>query len=140
MNKYVMHVSTYLQAKNQWIRKGKRKMAHRIEYTGSEALENKVRLAKNVLKADIEGLYGVMGHVGNSDYPPPRKFLNEFFEEGHDSCDQDGRIPSWEPFSLDEDEYKEIKQWWINQYPDATEDSLGVESWGDWVFIILHEL
>src|SRR5262245_16266178 len=55
-------------------------------------------VAKQVLTADEQVLYGIFGHIGTSGYFPPYEFLNEFLMVGCDPCDQDGRMANWQPF------------------------------------------
>ena len=100
--------------------------------------ENNVFLAKKVLNENCDVLYGIFGFINTSGYFPPLKFLNMFLCEGHDPCDQDRRMSSWEPFELSEEEYSLIIKWWRVKYPKTVEDNLGVENWNDWVQKILE--
>ena len=93
--------------------------------------------AKQVLAANEAVLYGIFGVIGSSGYFPPRALLNEFLMRGNDPCDQDGRMDAWQPFALSPEEYREVKAWWVAGHADAVEDSLGVDSWDDWVQEIL---
>jgi hypothetical protein len=89
--------------------------------------------AKRILRTNSRILFGIFGTVESSGYFPPLNFLNEFFLEGSDPCDQDGRMFKWKPFKLTPDEYVATKDWWIDSHPDAIEDSLGETCWSDWV-------
>ncbi|MHB1557686.1 MAG: hypothetical protein ACYC61_09420 [Isosphaeraceae bacterium] len=93
--------------------------------------------AKRVLEANERVRYGIFGHIGFSGYFPPRCFLNEFFMQGHDPCDEDRRMPPWPPFSLDGEEYDDLKAWWLASHPGDVEDDLGVATWDEWVDQIL---
>jgi hypothetical protein len=97
-----------------------------------------VELAKQVLEDNQNVLYGVFGHVATSPWFPPARFLNEFLGVGHDPCDQDERMGHWKPFALTNDEYEEVKRWWLTNHPNSNEDELGVSSWDEWVFHLLH--
>lgn len=89
--------------------------------------------AKQVLAANEAVLYGIFGVVGASGYFPPLRFLNEFLVRGQDPCDQDGRMPAWQPLTLGPEEYGDLQAWWVAGHPGATEDNLGVDSWDEWV-------
>jgi hypothetical protein len=93
--------------------------------------------AKQVLADNEAVLYGIFGQVGSCGYFPPRLFLNEFLMRGHDPCDQDGRMPAWQPFAVAPDEYYDLKEWWAARHDGAVEDGLGVDSWDAWVQEIL---
>ena len=54
---------------------------------------------------------------------------------GSDPCDQDG-LTDWQPFSVSNDEYEELKAWWISNHPGTVEDALGENCWSDW----MHEV
>jgi hypothetical protein len=99
-----------------------------------------VNLAKQVLVADET--MGIFGAIGPSGFFPPRTFLNEFFMAGSDPVDQDGLLKKllnlWQPFSLSDDEYEEIKAWWVAHHPGAVEDSLGADCWRDWEDAIVN--
>ncbi|QDV31603.1 hypothetical protein Spb1_35480 [Planctopirus ephydatiae] len=94
--------------------------------------------AKQVLEADEAVRYGIFGVIGGSGYFPPRDFLNEFFLVGSDPCDQDGRMGRWQPFTLSDDEYHEVKAWWAASHPGVVASDLGVDCWSDWVQVILN--
>jgi hypothetical protein len=89
--------------------------------------------AKKVLLANSIVLYGVFGVIEGSGYFPPRSFLNEFLLSEHDPCDRDSRMGRWEAFSLSDEDYLVLKQWWICRNPDTVEDSLGSNCWSEWV-------
>ncbi|ODA30518.1 hypothetical protein A6X21_05665 [Planctopirus hydrillae] len=97
-----------------------------------------VLTAKKVLEADEAVLYGIFGVIGGSGYFPPRAFLNEFFLVGSDPCDQDRRMGCWQPFTLSDDEYHEVKAWWAASHPGVVASDLGVDCWSDWVQVILN--
>ena len=101
-------------------------------------MSDTLEVAKRVLSDNTKVLYGIFGIVASSDRFPPRSFLNEFLIAGNDPCDQDGRMASWSPLSLSSDEYSALKEWWISNHPDAAEDSLGVDCWGDWIQVVLN--
>jgi hypothetical protein len=63
--------------------------------------------------------------------------LNEFFAGGNDPCDQDSRMCEWKPFTVSQQEYLEIKDWWVAAHPGVVEDDLGAESWDAWVREVL---
>lgn len=100
----------------------------------------KVEKAKKVLLDDTRGLFGIFGIIETTGYFPPCSFLNEFFMEGHDPCDQDRRMESWESFLLSSSEYLELKEWWIAKHPGTEESSLDTECWDDWVQEVLELL
>lgn len=93
--------------------------------------------AKRVLTANESVPYGIFGVVSSSDVFPPYEFLNEFFAQGSDPCDQDFRMGKWVPFRLTLEEYSAIKLWWSEQHPNATEERLHVTNWYDWVQALL---
>jgi hypothetical protein len=97
-----------------------------------------VDAAKRVLTADEAVLYGIFGVIGGSGYFPPRQFLNEFLMAGCDPCDQDGRMGGWQPFTLSPGKYDDVKAWWMSGHLGAITSELGVESWNDWVQVILN--
>jgi len=97
-----------------------------------------VDAARRVLAANEVVLYGIFGVIGASGYFPPREFLNEFFMAGSDPCDQDGRMDRWRPFTLSPAEYDEVRAWWATGHSGAMTSKLGVESWGDWVQVVLN--
>ena len=97
-----------------------------------------IDLAKSVLAENSNVLYGIFGTIKISGYFPPRKFLNQFFSQGSDPCDQDGRMDCWKPFTLSENEYNAILTWWLSKYPDANLDDLGQESWDSWSLEIVE--
>lgn len=41
------------------------------------------------------------------------------------------------PFSLDGEEYDDLKAWWLASHPGDVEDDLGVATWDEWVDQIL---
>jgi hypothetical protein len=93
--------------------------------TGIE--EPSVDIAKRILAEHVS----TFSLIGESDFFPPRAFLNEFLMSGRDPADQDG-LWKWKPFSLSSDEYEEIKAWWVSNHAGAAEDSLGTNCWYDW--------
>lgn len=97
-----------------------------------------VATAKRVLAADESVLYGIFGVIGRTGYFPPRQFLNEFLMIGNDPCDQDGRMDRWQPFTLSQDEYDQVKWWWAAGHHGAVASDLGVGCWTDWVQVILN--
>ncbi len=97
-----------------------------------------VDAAKRVLAADEKMLYGIFGVIGGSGYFPPREFLNEFLMVGCDPCDQDARMDRWQPFALSPGDYDEVKTWWVSGHPGTVASDFGVESWNDWVQVILN--
>ena len=99
---------------------------------------NYIEKAKNVLTDNSKVLYGIFGVIRYSGFFPSRIFLNEFLRAGSDPCDQDGRMASWVPFELAVEEYLEIKEWWVSQYPNTIEDALGQISWRDWTVEIIE--
>lgn len=94
--------------------------------------------AIRILEDNTHVQYGVFGRVAESPWFPPARFLNQFLRVGFDPCDQDGRMAPWAPFVLTDAEYEDVKCWWLSKYPTAAEDDLGVASWDDWVFHLLH--
>lgn len=94
--------------------------------------------AKRVLAENSKVLYGFFGVVENSGLFPPQDFINEFFLVGYDPCDQDGRMGGWSPFSLTQEEYTQVKEWWLQSHPGAREDSLGESCWDDWATALLE--
>lgn len=81
---------------------------------------------------------GIFRAISASLWFPPLSLLNEFLLSGHDACDQDERMRNWLPFSLSEDEYRQVKQWWLEKHPGATEDSLAQTNWRDWTVELLE--
>lgn len=94
--------------------------------------------AKQVLTTNEAVLYGIFGVVSSSGIFPPQKFLNEFLMQGHDPCDQDRRMFSWQPFAMSAEEYRELKEWWVAGHVGTVEDDLAVDSFNDWVQEILN--
>jgi hypothetical protein len=105
---------------------------------GNNAMPVFVRSAKQVLAANEEVLFGVFGVIGRSKAFPPREFLNEFFARGNDPCDQDGRMGEWHPFTVSQQEYLDVKDWWIAAHPGVVADDLGAANWDDWIQEILN--
>ena len=103
-------------------------------------LSSRAERAKKILAENVRVLYGIFGIISSTDFFPPMNFLNEFYMLGNDPCDQDERMSRWLPFSLSPEEYASVRDWWVNQYPAAKEDALGVESWADWMQEILKRL
>jgi hypothetical protein len=99
---------------------------------------DKIQTAQRILAADENVLYGIFGVVAASSFFPPHKFLNEFLVVGNDPCDQDNRMPSWNPFELSIDEYSDVKTWWISKHPGTTLSSLDVDNWDDWIQEVLE--
>jgi hypothetical protein len=97
-----------------------------------------IELAKSVLTENSQVLFGIFGTIKVSGYFPPRKFLNQFFSQGSDPCDQDGRMDNWKPFSINDNEYEAILNWWVSIYPNTVVDDLGQESWGSWSLEIVE--
>jgi hypothetical protein len=95
-------------------------------------------IAKQVLAANEAVLYGAFGAVAASVSFPPRGFLNEFFMRGYDPCDQDGRMSPWRPFTVSDEEYRELKAWWLAGHAGAVEDDLGAKCWNDWLQGVIH--
>lgn len=98
-----------------------------------------IKVAQTVLTENASVTYGIFGIVESARLFPPSEFLNEFFQSGHDPCDQDGRMAPWPPFSLGIDDYLSIKEWWMARYPGAIEDDLGAGCWDDWVHELLSQ-
>ena len=96
------------------------------------------KLAKSILEDNQNVLYGIFGVVVSSSWFQPANFLNELLQGGGDPCDQDGRMPTWSPFSLTAREYEEVKQWWLELHPQSQVSDLGVEDWSEWSFEIIH--
>ena len=103
-------------------------------------MSSRAELAKEILAENVQVLYGIFGVISSIDLFPPLDFLNEFYMVGYDPCDQDERMSRWVPFFLSEDEYVDVRSWWIKQYPAAKVNSLGVESWADWMQEVLGRL
>jgi len=98
----------------------------------------RVELAKKIIVQNTNVLYGIFGVIDSSRYFPPKKFLNQFLMAGSDPCDQDGRMDSWRPFTLNEDEYEIIKEWWLAEHTGSIVDDLGEENWDDWAVEIIQ--
>jgi hypothetical protein len=94
--------------------------------------------AKQVLMADEAVMYGIFGVIGSSGYFPPRNFLNIFLLQGHDPCDQDGRMSNWQPFAVSPEKYRDLKAWWVADHAGAVEDDLGADCRDDWVQEMLN--
>lgn len=101
-------------------------------------MSSAVNEAKRVLAENSRILFGFFGVVENSEVFPPRDFLNEFLLVGYDPCDQDQRMGTWSPFRLTNEEYVQIKEWWLQFHPGAREDSLGESSWHNWATALLE--
>ena len=97
-----------------------------------------IELAKRVLTENSHVLYGIFGTIKVSGYFPPIQFLDQFFSQGSDPCDQDGRMDNWKPFVLSENEYKTIANWWVSNHPGTVEDDLGQASWDSWALEIVE--
>jgi hypothetical protein len=97
-----------------------------------------VELVKQILTANTKVLHGLFGIIEASGYFPPRLFLNEFLMHGSDPRDQDARMDSWTPFALSADDYSVVKIWWLQDHPDAIEDTLDENCWTDWMVKILE--
>jgi hypothetical protein len=101
-------------------------------------MPSSIATAKRVLRANEVGPFGIFGAIGLSGYFPPRQFLNEFLMKGFDSCDQDRQMSDWQPFAVTDEDYQEIKAWWVADHEGAIEDRLGTECWDDWVQEVLN--
>lgn len=99
-----------------------------------------VELAKKVIMENTNVQFGIFGVIDSSGYFPPKKFLNQFLMAGSDPCDQDGRMESWRPFALNEDEYEIIKEWWLAGHTGTTVDDLGEENWDGWAVEIIERM
>lgn len=99
---------------------------------------NNVNKAISIIDENTKVLYGVFGIINGSGYFPPLDFLNEFFIRGSDPCDQDSRMGEWHPFSINADEYEEVKSWWMSFNEGAIESNLNCKCWDDWVQEILN--
>lgn len=99
---------------------------------------SRVYQAKWVIQRNTAVLYGIFGFIDSTPYFPPREHLNEFFERGSDPCDQDGRMGGWAPFALSQDEYEEVKFWWISNHPSSLEDALGTSNWTEWCAVLIE--
>ncbi|AOE50247.1 hypothetical protein [Kangiella sediminilitoris] len=91
-----------------------------------------IKLAKSILTENSKVLYGIFGLIESSGFFPPRNILNQFLEQGYDPCDQDGRMDNWKPFTLNNEEYQVIANWWLSQHPVSSINDLGVSHWDDW--------
>ena len=100
-------------------------------------MKSKINIVKTILLENVKVLYGIFGVIKTSGYFPPRNFFNEFLIQGSDPCDQDGRMEKWIPFTLNEEEYIIIKDWWVDLYPNTNVDALNQNSWREWVQVIL---
>ncbi len=97
-----------------------------------------LELAKTIISTNVGVLYGAFSIIDSSEYFPPLHILNDFLFTGTDACDQDGRMPDWEPFKLALDDYGFLKAWWFESHPDAREDALDSTSWNDWFCAVLE--
>jgi hypothetical protein len=102
-------------------------------------MSDPVQTAKRVLAANTVVQHGIFGAINSSGFFPPMKFLNQFLVMGNDPCDQDGRMGDWPPFILADQEYLEVKEWWIATHAGVTEDNLGADCWDDWIEKILND-
>lgn len=99
-----------------------------------------VERAKTVLLQNTKILYGIFGVIACSNYFPPRELLNEFLMGGIDSCDQDGRMPPWQPFALLPEEYVAIEAWWSELNPGTCTDRLAAANWSEWAVAVLESM
>lgn len=74
---------------------------------------------KRILTNSSDIGWGTFMLVPDSGCFPPRRFLNEFLRVGSDPAHQDRESPEWEPFELNETDYKRVLDWWISKYPGA---------------------
>jgi hypothetical protein len=101
-------------------------------------MSNAVEKAKLVLEKDLAVLYGFFGVLDSSGFFPPREFLNEFLRRGLDPCDQDGRMEGWTPFTLSDQDYQAVRDWWTSKRPGARVDALGANCWDDWAQKVIN--
>jgi hypothetical protein len=99
-----------------------------------------VEIACRVLSQNETVQFGIFGLIGKSEYFPPFQFLNEFFMKGHDPCDQDQRMPKWNAFELNSEEYETVRRWWVSDHPSAIKELPDVSCWADWVHEILESI
>jgi hypothetical protein len=99
---------------------------------------NKEEQAKQIIGENSKILYGIFGIIETSGYFPTKELLNEFFSTGYDPCDQDNRMKPWKPFILDENEYKQISNWWLSKHPNCTISSLNSTTWQEWSYLIIE--
>jgi hypothetical protein len=82
---------------------------------------NNLALAKTIIEDSL-----TFKIIDGGRYFPPLKVVNEFMARGHDPADQDDLHIRWQPFEIDSNTYKELKDWWVSINPDASEDWLGL--------------
>lgn len=98
-----------------------------------------IALAKTVIRENSDVLYGIFSIIKFSGFFPPRDFLNTFFRQGSDPCDQDARMAGWVPFELTAAEYQSVFDWWLSIYPDARVDTLSACHWDEWCTEIIEQ-
>jgi hypothetical protein len=102
-------------------------------------MRDAVQFAKQILAANEEVLFGIFGQIGRSRYFPPQEYLNEFFKQGSDPCDQDSRMGQWRPFVLSMTEFEDVFSWWAERHPGTVVTDLDTSSWHNWIQVILQQ-
>ena len=96
----------------------------------------KYQKAIDIIKVNQSTLYGAFSLI--TETFPDLDILNDFLSQGKDSCDQDGRKKRWKPFTLNQNEFTQVLNWWKQKYPETKVDSLGEINWTNW-FVELNE-
>ena len=86
--------------------------------------------AKEILKENQSIKYGSFDLV--TETFPSLAIFNDFLKQGKDHCDQDELMSTWKAFTLNQNEFNEVINWWKKQYPKTKVDSLGQTNWTDW--------
>ena len=110
-----------------------------IQYRNYKKNSNQImdeQRAISILDKNRSVLYGAFTMIENTF--PPREILNDFLLTGSDACDQDGKMAKWKPFSLSENSYSKVFDWWKEEYPQAKIESLGSTNWSEWLFELLE--
>ncbi|CAH0525772.1 hypothetical protein [Vibrio hippocampi] len=101
-------------------------------------MKAKSEFAIRILSDNKKVMHGIFRFINGEKYFPPVEFINEFFEGGSDPCDQDCLMGEWEPFSLLEEEYQSVFNWWLRENPDAVIDYLNASDWSDWCVTLIE--
>ncbi|WP_180801671.1 hypothetical protein [Vibrio parahaemolyticus] len=101
-------------------------------------MENNSELAICILSENKKVRYGMFGYINGEKYFPPLEFFNDFLKGGNDPCDQDGLMGKWTPFTLSEEEYQVVLEWWRLENPDFVVDTLDASDWNDWCLTLIE--
>ena len=83
----------------------------------------------SILDKNRTVLHGAFTMIENTF--PPREILNDFLLTSNDACDQDSKMAKWKSFSLLENSYSKVFNWWKEIYHQAKIKSLGSTNWSE---------